>query len=137
MRWAGMLGVVVALSACISQKVTPVATAPASICIERNPAVWPGFLGALSTSIRTRGYHAIVVDPGTDAAAACPNRLVYTARQGLHWGPYLATADIRLLEGTTLLGRATYAAPYASMGKHGTIRDKVDRLIEQLLPPAR
>lgn len=128
---AGFL--LLALTGCVSQNVKPVATADDGdhVCIIRNVEVNPDFLTAYRESIESRGFVTSVVNAkNTD----CDLVTTYVAHYGVHWGLYLARADLQVFRSGNLVGRAQYKAPRAAPNKHGRVVEKIDQLVGELLP---
>lgn len=125
--------VVLVLTACVSQTVQKVVgiTTNDEICIIDNPAVRLDFLTAYKSSIESRGYQVSVVN-STDNE--CSVTSTYTANYGMHWGMYLARADLKIFKNGELVGRAQYKAPRADPNKHGRVAGKIDKLLVALLP---
>jgi len=124
------------LSACTPVRVTPLQSAPNTMCIEENPKVMVSdFVPVLQQGfarhgIKTQPYAAIPRDQ-------CPYVVRYTARRSWDMAPYLSSAEL------TILGprRQTLAtAAYHLRGKGGLslmkwqgTKSKMDPVIEELL----
>ncbi|WP_416638534.1 Sbal_3080 family lipoprotein [Pseudomonas sp. OHS18] len=124
------------LSACTSVRVTPLQSAPNTMCIEENPKVMVSdFVPVLQQGfarhgIKTQPYATIPWDQ-------CPYVVRYTARRSWDMAPYLSSAEL------TILGprRQTLAtAAYHLRGKGGLslmkwqgTKSKMDPVIDELL----
>ncbi|WP_036986198.1 Sbal_3080 family lipoprotein [Pseudomonas sp. URMO17WK12:I4] len=124
------------LAACTSIRVTPLQSAPTTMCIEENPKVMVSdFVPVLQQGfarhgITTQLYSAIPED-------RCPYVVKYTARRTWDMAPYLSSAEL------TILGprRQTVAsANYHLRGKGGLslmkwqgTKSKMDPVIDELL----
>ncbi|AWF81301.1 hypothetical protein BTJ40_10995 [Microbulbifer sp. A4B17] len=88
-------------------------------------------MDAYKMSVEQLGYKATIKKPtGHD----CDVTSTYTATYGMHWGVYLATADLNVFKNNKLVGRAEYRAPRADLSKHGRVSGKIDKLVKELLP---
>ncbi|SHL26180.1 Sbal_3080 family lipoprotein [Phytopseudomonas punonensis] len=128
------------LAACTSVRVTPLQSAPNTMCIEENPKVMVSdFVPVLQQGfarhgITTRPYATIPWDQ-------CPYVVRYTARRSWDMAPYLSSAEL------TILGprRQTMAtAAYHLRGKGGLslmkwqgTKSKMDPVIDELLSEAQ
>ncbi len=124
------------LTACTSVRVTPLQSAPSTMCLEENPKVMVSdFLAVLQQGfarhgITTQTYATIPWDQ-------CPYVVRYTARRSWDMAPYLSSAEL------TVLGprRETLAtAAYHLRGKGGLslmkwqgTKSKMDPVIDELL----
>lgn len=130
----------IALSACTAVRVTPLQSAPSTMCIEENlkvkvsdfvPVLQQGFA---RHGISTQLYSQI-------PWAQCPYVVTYTARRSWDMAPYLSSAEL------TILGprRQTLAkANYHLRGKGGLslmkwqgTQSKMDPVINELLSDAK
>ena len=124
------------LSACTSVRVTPLQSAPNTMCIEENPKVMVSdFVPVLQQGF---ARHGIKTQPyATIPWNQCPYVVRYTARRSWDMAPYLSSAEL------TILGprRQTLAtAAYHLRGKGGLslmkwqgTKSKMDPVIEELL----
>lgn len=124
------------LAACTSVRVTPLQSAPTTMCIEENPKVMVSdFVPVLQQGfarhgITTQQYSTIPWDQ-------CPYVVRYTARRSWDMAPYMSSAEL------TILGprRQTLAtAAYHLRGKGGLslmkwqgTKSKMDPVIDELL----
>ncbi|MBI3897147.1 MAG: hypothetical protein HY308_02490 [Gammaproteobacteria bacterium] len=100
------------------------------ICIIDNPNVRQDLRGAYERRIQAKGYKTQIIKE----ASACPITSTYTATYGNHWGLYLATSELKIFNGGALIGQVRYKAPYASPEKHGRVENKIESMVDQLLP---
>jgi len=100
------------------------------ICLIDNPDVRQDFRDAYERRIQAKGYKTQIIKE----ASACQITSTYTATYGNHWGLYLATSDLKIFNGGVLIGQAHYKAPYASPEKHGRVENKIESMVDQLLP---
>jgi len=123
--------VVLTLTGCVSLTIDKVAgiTPADKICIINNPAVRKDFVDAYKVSIEKIGYDALVKESDDHT---CQVTSTYTANYGMHWGVYLARADLKIFKNNKLIGRAQYKAPRADPSKHGRVAGKIDKLVEGL-----
>ena len=124
------------LTACTSVRITPLQSAPTTMCIEENPKVMVSdFVPVLQQGF---ARHGITTQPyATIAWDQCPYVVRYTARRSWDMAPYLSSAEL------TVLGprRETLAtAAYHLRGKGGLslmkwqgTKSKMDPVIDQLL----
>lgn len=91
----------------------------------------------LEAGLKRNGVEARVFDA---APAPCPYRLTYTASRRWDGTLFLSDADISLLRGTEVIGRAEYHLPAGIFGGGGANPDKwrgtafkLDPLIDQML----
>jgi len=122
----------VSLSACVSLNVSRVTSLNGNeeICIEENPAVRQAFLDAYVRRIENIGYKTRVIKSGSESNCAVTS--TYTANYGIHWGLYLARAQLNIYKNSELIGTAEYRAPFMSPGKHGRIEGKIAKMVSQL-----
>jgi hypothetical protein len=119
------------LSGCVSVNVTKAASiSEKTICIVDNPGSEFAFRGAYERQIRAKGYATKIVKDRND----CPVSTTYKATYGMHWGVYLASAELKLFDQGAEVGSAVYEAPYASPEKHGRIEAKIEALLAKMLP---
>ncbi|WP_249910349.1 Sbal_3080 family lipoprotein [Pseudomonas fulva] len=124
------------LTACTSVRITPLQSAPTTMCIEENPKVMVSdFVPVLQQGF---ARHGITTQPyATIPWDQCPYVVRYTARRSWDMAPYLSSAEL------TVLGprRETLAtAAYHLRGKGGLslmkwqgTKSKMDPVIDQLL----
>lgn len=124
------------LAACTSVRVTPLQSAPTTMCIEENPKVMVSdFVPVLQQGF---ARHGITTQPyATIPWDQCPYVVRYTARRSWDMAPYLSNAEL------TVLGprRQTLAtAAYHLRGKGGLslmkwqgTKSKMDPVIDELL----
>lgn len=124
------------LTACTSVRVTPLQSAPSTMCVEENPKVMVSdFLAVLHQGF---ARHGITTQPyATIPWDQCPYVVRYTARRSWDMAPYLSSAEL------TVLGprRETLAtAAYHLRGKGGLslmkwqgTKSKMDPVIDELL----
>jgi hypothetical protein len=123
----------IAISGCISLNTTKVTNiASKEICIVDNPEVWQDFRDAYERRIQAKGYKTQIVKE----AAACQVTTTYAATYGVHWGLFLATAELKVFNGDVQIGQASYKAPWGSPLKHGSFENKIESMVDQLLPQA-
>jgi hypothetical protein len=121
----------IAFSGCISLKATKVTNIGSKeICIVDNPAVWQDFRDAYARRIQAKGYKTQIIKD----AGACQVTTTYAATYGVHWGLFLATAELKIFNGDVQIGQASYKAPWGSPLKHGSFENKVETMVDQLLP---
>jgi hypothetical protein len=119
------------LTACVSSQVMKATRLPdRTICIVNNPEVNGDFRDAYVRQVRAKGYETKIVD----AIDACPTTSTYQASYGVHWGLYLASAQLTIYGDGKEIGRATYNAPFASPLKHGRVEGKIETMVAELLP---
>ena len=99
------------------------------ICIINNPSVKKAFVDAYKVSIEKLGYEVSIKQSDENA---CRITSTYTASYGMHWGVYLARADLKIFRNNKLIGRAQYKAPRAALSKHGRVSGKIDKLVKGL-----
>ena len=104
----------------------------AEICVINNLSVKSAFTDAYVRQIMSNGYKAKLVNERD--ASGCSVTSTYTAKYGFHWGVYLAVANLKIFKNGELIGDATYKAPYMSMAKHGRVENKIDAIVNELLP---
>jgi hypothetical protein len=121
------------LSGCTSIKINPVAgiNTDEIICIIKNPGVNQNFVEAYKASIESVGYQATIKESDDGSCVVTSN---YSAHYGMHWGMYLASADLKIFKNKTLVGQAIYNAPRSDFTKHGRITKKIDTLVLSLFP---
>lgn len=125
------LSLSIVLTGCVSLDVTKATTLSGKeICIIDNPNVRQDFRDAYERRIHEKGYKTQIINE----ASACQITSTYTATYGNHWGPYLATSELKIFNGRVLIGQARYKAPYASPEKHGRVENKIESMVDQLLP---
>jgi hypothetical protein len=131
-----LVALVVLGTACsIKTRVDPVpaATVPA-LCVEENDAVWSKqFLPMLRERLAQHGIATTVYKDRM--TADCRYHLEYEAQWNWDLAVYLRYADIRVFDGDTLVGRATYDARSGSgrLDKFGHTDEKLAPLLDALL----
>jgi hypothetical protein len=135
-RRVSLFGGLLLCAACtISTSVQPVPSGDIqAVCIKENPATWSeGFLPALRAQFERRriATATYVQYP----PAECRYRVEYDANWGWDVAIYLKYADIRILDGDRLIGRATYDArgAWGRVDKFGSTDAKLDQLMDRLL----
>jgi hypothetical protein len=123
---------ILAIAGCVSQHVSKAVGVSSgdTICVVTNPSVRQAFHDAYILSLEKHGFKTRSVDPSE--TNICPFTSEYTARYGMHWGLYLAVADLKIIQDGVLIGRAQYRAPRADMTKHGRVQGKVDGLVKEM-----
>lgn len=123
----------IVLSGCISLNTTKATNIGSKeICIVDNPAVWQDFRDAYARRIQAKGYKTQIVKEAT----ACQFTTTYAATYGYHWGLFLSTAELKIFNGEVQIGQASYRAPWGNPLKHGSFENKVESMVDQLLPQA-
>ena len=102
------------------------------VCIVDNKYVKPDFRDAYERRINANGYKTKIIPARKDSS--CELVSTYSATYGQHWGVYLKTAVLKVYRSEKLAGEAKYKAPYASPGKHGRVENKIESMVNQLLP---
>lgn len=135
-----LAALVIALSACTSVRVTPLQSAPSTMCIEANPKVKVSdFVPVLQDGFARNGIttqlHSQI------PWAQCPYVVTYTARRSWDMAPYLSSAEL------TILGprrQVVAKANYHLRGKGGLslmkwqgTQSKMDPVIDKLLSDAQ
>ncbi len=117
---------------CCSKKVSTVEgiSKQDEICIIENTEVRSEFLDVYKASIEKQGYKTSI-KKGIDESCVYTSR--YTATYGFHWGPYLATADLKIFKGESLIGSSKYKAPKFDVSKHGKVVNKIEPLVQKML----
>lgn len=126
----------VLLAGCtITTRVDPVSPVDLrGVCIKENTAVWSKeFLPALRAEFEHHGIRTTVYN--ADKPTDCVYHVEYEANWYWDVAVYLQYCDIRVYEGTTRVGRATYDARGggARLDKFGTTVEKLHRLTTELL----
>lgn len=103
------------------------------ICIVNNPAVQQDFRDAYQRRIQAKGYNTRIVRQISN----CPISTTYTAEYGQHWGVYLASSVLTVYRDGSPIGSIAYNVSYANPGKHGRVEDKIEKIVEKLLPKSR
>ncbi|WP_328188624.1 Sbal_3080 family lipoprotein [Marinobacter sp. OP 3.4] len=134
-RKIAVLGLLVFMSGCsITQKVEPVASYGSDkLCVIENDDVREGFLDALESSLAGQRIDYTVVDGGA-VPKACQWTLTYTANWRWDLAIYMAYAEIKVFEGRSQKGGATYDAMRggANMNKFIDAEDKIRELVNEL-----
>lgn len=134
-RTFAVLGLLIFMSGCsITQTVEPVASYDNDIlCVVENEDVREGFLEALESSLTGQQVDYSVVD-GRAVPEACRWTLTYTANWRWDLAMYMAYAEIKVFEGQSLKGSATYDAIRggANMNKFISAEDKIRELVNEL-----
>jgi hypothetical protein len=120
----------------IERHVDPVPAASiSSLCIANNDKVWSKqFLPTLRDRLARHGITTTVYD-GPVVPADCPRRLEYEARWNWDLAVYLVYTQIRIYDGITLVGSATYDARNgdARLDKLGSGEARLASLVDELL----
>lgn len=118
------------VSGCVSHSVNKVSGIdPGSeICIVRNQGVSLDFFNAYKSTLEEVGYGTKEIS----AAGECPIYTTYTAQFGHHWGLYLARANFQIYKDGQSIGSATYKAPRADPSKHGKVKGKIEKLVNEM-----
>jgi len=103
------------------------------ICVINNKSVREVFAEAYINQIKENGYQAKLINHKDKSN--CTVTSTYTATYGMHWGTYLATADLKIFNNGLQVGQAIYKAPFASPAKHGRVEGKIADMLDKLLPP--
>lgn len=132
--WPLALGAL--LAACsISSHVQPVPPNTLSeVCIEENDKTWSKqFLPTLREQLERRGIASTVYQGAPPPS--CRYRLTYDVNWGWDLAVYLTYARLRIYDGQTPIGEATYDARDGSgrLDKFGHTEEKLDPLLDQLL----
>jgi hypothetical protein len=123
----------IVISGCISLNTTKVTNiASKEICIVDNPEVWQDFRDAYERRIQAKGYKTQIVKEAT----ACQVTTTYAAKWGAHWGAFLSTAELKIFNGDVQIGQASYRAPWGNPLKYGSFENKIESMVDQLLPQA-
>lgn len=134
-RKFAVLGLLIFMSGCsINQQVEPVSSYDnVNLCVVENGEVREGFLDALEGSLSSQRVDYTVVDART-VPEACRWTLTYTANWRWDLTMYMAYAEIKVFEGQSLKGSATYDAMRggANMNKFISAEDKIHELINEL-----
>ncbi|VAW91873.1 hypothetical protein MNBD_GAMMA21-2808 [hydrothermal vent metagenome] len=121
------------ISGCTSLNVKPAHNVGNNeICVIENNGVNPDFTTAYLRQIKNNGYRVKIVN--SDEAVNCEFTSTYSATYGQHWGVYLATSQLKIYHKGLVIGEAKYNAPFASPAKHGRVEDKIDDMVNELLP---
>src|SRR5262249_26989862 len=119
----------------ITTHVDPLPPGPLpSLCVRENSAVWSKqFLPALRGELARHGIATTVY--GDAPPPACARRLEYEAEWKWDVAVYLRYADLRVYDGETLVGRATYDArgAFARLDKFGHTEDRLRTLVDALV----
>jgi hypothetical protein len=121
------------LGACaIIKNVTPIpATDIPLICIKHNPVVqMEEFRAEIIKQIEAKGIRTQIYV--NELPAECRYTLEYMARWSFHWAVYLASADLKVKDNGTLIGRVTYESNYGNPAKYGTTAEKIRPLLDQM-----
>jgi hypothetical protein len=120
----------------IKRHVDPVPTTSiSSLCIAKNDAVWSKqFLPTLRDRLARHGITTTVYD-GPTTPDDCSRHLEYEARWSWDIALYLMYAQIRIYDGATLVGSATYDARDgdARLDKFGSGEERLAGLVDDLL----
>jgi hypothetical protein len=120
----------------IRRHVVPIpATSISSLCIDENRAVWSKqFLPTLRAQLLRHGIATTVYDEPVPPAD-CARHLEYEARWSWDIAMYLMYTEIRVYEGATLVGSATYDAQGgdARLDKFGSGEERLASLVDELL----
>ncbi len=128
-----IISFVLSISGCTSLNVQSAKNIGESeICVIENKSINPDFTTAYLRQIKSNGYKAKLIS--RENKSACEFTSTYTATYGQHWGVYLATSELTIYKNNNVIGRAKYKAPYASPAKHGRVEDKIDEMVNELLP---
>lgn len=118
---------------CTSLKVTTAnGLGDYDICVIKNESIKDDFTSAYVRQIENNGYKIKMVDQAE--SLSCLITATYSATYGFHWGVYLATANLKVFKGKKLVGEAYYKAPFASPAKHGRVENKINAMVNKLLP---
>ncbi|MES9905152.1 MAG: Sbal_3080 family lipoprotein [Sedimenticola sp.] len=133
MKYLILVSLVVILSGCTSLDVTSAKNIDGNeICVINNVSVKKDFTDAYIRQINENGYKSRLIDESEKNG--CIITSTYAATYGFHWGVYLKTAELNVFNKNELLGKASYKAPYASPEKHGRVENKIDAMVDKLLP---
>ncbi len=119
-------------SCAIIKNVTPIpATDISLICIKHNPVVqMEEFRAEIIRQIEAKGIRTQIYV--NELPTDCRYTLEYMARWSFHWAVYLASADLKVKDGGTLIGRVTYESNYGNPAKYGTTAEKIRPLLDQM-----
>jgi hypothetical protein len=130
------LAAVLGAGCSIKRQVVPVpASSIPSFCIARNDAVWSKqFLPTLREQLGRHGIATTVYD-GAVTPDECARHLEYEARWSWDLAVYLMYTQIRVYDGATLVGTATYDAQDgdARLDKFGSGEERLAGLVDDLL----
>jgi hypothetical protein len=126
-----------ALSACVgSQAIRPVAATDVSlVCIKVNPDnPSPDFVAELRNQLSARGLRSLAYD--VKAPSECRYRMLYWASWEWDLTKYLTFADLKVYDGDTLVGQASYDAWARGLGlqKYHPTSEKIGVLLDHLFP---
>ena len=103
----------------------------ALLCVLRNPRVeMAAFLPELESQLNARGIKTLVYDESLPDA--CSHRMEYAATWRWDLALYLYSADLRVFDRETIVGRAIYVATKISPTKFGSTSAKLSELLNQL-----
>jgi hypothetical protein len=121
-----------ALAGCgVSLEVTrAVSIKDREICIVDNPGVQQNFRTAYERQIQKKGCQTKIVQD----VNACPTVSTYDATYGMHWGVYLATANLRIFSDGKLAGEAFYERPVQQPAEAWQGRGKIKAMVVKLFP---
>ena len=103
------------------------------VCIVDNPGVQQDFRDAYQRRIQAKGYATRIVKQIGD----CPVSTTYTAQYGQHWGVYLARSTLLVYRDGAQIGSVSYSVSYGNPTKHGRVEDKIEQIVDKLLPVSR
>lgn len=130
-----VLGLLIFMAGCsINQKVEAVTSYDNdNLCVVENGDVREGFLDALESSLAGQRVDYTVVEERA-LPEACRWTLTYTANWRWDLTMYMAYAEIKVFEGRSLKGSATYDALRggANMSKFISAEDKIRELVNEL-----
>lgn len=124
------------ISGCTAVTVQPLASAPANMCIEKNPKVQVNdFVSVMQSSFKQYGFNTRVVEKSTPVE--CPYLVTYSARRSWDLATYLSQAEVHVLNEQR---REVASAHYHLRGKGGLslmkwqgTQSKIRPVMDQLL----
>lgn len=134
MRSPSIAGLVLLCGCAITQVVTPVSVhRTEEVCIVKNDEVRRGFLDVYRNALEQKGFEVRVVEPGK-RDLTCALTSTYRANWSWDLALYMSYAEIRVFEGSELVGKAEYDSTRggANLGKFISAKNKVAELVEEL-----
>lgn len=118
------------MTGCVSHSVNKVSGVAlgSEICVVRNLGVSLDFFNAYRSTLEKAGYKTKEIA----TAGECPLYTTYTAEFGYHWGLYLSSANLNLYKDEVSVGSATYKVPWADPSKHGRVKGKIQKLVNEM-----
>ncbi len=127
------------LSGCADVEVQPITAAsgpkPRVVYIQRNPTadqIAPELEGVIESGLQRHGIGTQLVD--ALPASESDFTLSYIATSGHDLKDFMKNAEIRLKQGSRQIGYAEYRSGGGlSVSKFGSVHDKIDPIMDQLL----